>query len=153
LNDVFDYPKHVGFNCISCARCCGDTEDRVRQILMLQSGAQRIADATGLEIEKFANKVSGFEPYIYMMRKPVDGKCYFLKNGRCTIYSIRPLICRFYPFELQNLENNRYNFSYTNKCPGINEESPLTGDFFEKLFSQFIKAFEENSKTTQQETT
>ncbi|MCW4033872.1 MAG: YkgJ family cysteine cluster protein [Candidatus Bathyarchaeota archaeon] len=152
MTDLFEYPKHVSFNCSLCARCCGDTEDRVRQILLLQMEAQRISNATGLGIEKFATKVSGSEPYIYRMRKPVDGKCFFLKESRCTIYSIRPLICRFYPFQLKNLGNNRYVFSYTNKCLGIGKDPQLTRDFFENLFNQFTKAFEENSETTQETT-
>lgn len=27
----------------------------------------------------------------------LDGKCFFLKDGRCSIYSIRPEGCRLYP--------------------------------------------------------
>ncbi len=29
--------------------------------------------------------------------KNVNGQCFFLRNNKCTIYSIRPLGCKFYP--------------------------------------------------------
>jgi Fe-S-cluster containining protein len=82
------------------------------------------------------------------MKKTENGKCFFLENSRCTIYELRPLICRFYPFQLKNLGNNRYAFSYTTKCVGIGEGPQLKPAFFETLFTQFTKAMEENAQTT-----
>jgi len=78
------------------------------------------------------------------MRKTEDRRCFFLKNNLCAIYKIRPLICRFYPFQLKNLGNNRYSFSYTNSCTGIGKGPQLKRVFFESLFSKFTNAMEEN---------
>ena len=144
---MFEYPKNVGFVCKRCAQCCGDTEDTVRHVLLLKTDAQRISKETLLDSHEFAKDVSGFEPYIYEMKKTSGGKCFFLKNNRCTIYEIRPLICRFYPFELKNLGNNNYHFSYTNKCPGIGNGPHLKRVFFENLFSTVTDAMEENTET------
>ena len=131
----FKYPKDVGFVCSQCALCCGDTEDTVRHVLLLKTDAQRISNETLLDCHEFAETVSGFEPYIYEMKKTSEGQCFFLKNDRCAVYEIRPLICRFYPFELKNLGNNKYQFSYTNKCPSIGKGPHLKRAFFENLFS------------------
>ena len=30
--------------------------------------------------------------------KKKNGKCFFLKNGKCKIYEVRPKICRIYPY-------------------------------------------------------
>jgi len=78
------------------------------------------------------------------MKKSKDGKCFFLKNKQCIIYKIRPLICRFYPFQLKNLGNKRYSFSYTNKCPGIENGAYNKREFFEKLFREFTNTMEQN---------
>jgi Fe-S-cluster containining protein len=97
-----------------------------------------------MDANEFAERISGSKPYLYEMKKTKEGKCFFLKNKQCTIYNNRPLICRFYPFQLKNLTNNRYVFSYTNKCPGVSKEPKLKTAFFEKLFSEFTTAMEQN---------
>jgi len=147
LTGEFKYPKNVGFVCNLCGRCCGNTDDHDRRILLLKTDVKRIINKTSLDVREFADITSGSEPYIREMKKTEDSKCFFLKNNICTIYEIRPLICRFYPFELKNLGNMNYYFSYTTKCPGIEKEFPLKRNFFEKLFNEATAAMEESSKT------
>ena len=143
LKSLFEYPKHIGFICNQCGRCCGDTDEKERHILLLRTDADRISEETSLEIQQFADNVIGSKLYIYEIKKK-DGKCFFFKNNQCSIYKIRPLICRFYPFQLKNLGNNRYSFSYTNNCPGIGEGPQHNIRFFENLFRIFMKTMEEN---------
>ncbi len=143
----FKYPNDVGFVCNLCGRCCGNTEEHVRRILLLKMDAKRIINKTSLDVSEFADETSGSEPYIHEMKKTEDDKCFFLKNNMCTIYEIRPLICRFYPFELKNLGNKNYSFSYTTKCPGIGKGLPLKRNFFENLFNKATAAMKENAKT------
>ena len=140
----FEYPKHVRFRCVRCALCCGDTEDKVRSILLLKTEVDRISKRTLIGLDKFAEKIEGFEPYIYQIRKTDDGKCVFLEDNSCSIYKIRPLICGFYPFQLKNLRNNRYAFTYTDECPGIGEGPRLKRAFLERLFDKFIELMKEN---------
>ncbi len=94
--------------------------------------------------EAFAEEVRGFEPYVYVMRKNDDGKCIFLEENLCAIYDVRPLICRFYPFELKQVSNGVYAFAYTEECPGIGRGHLLKRSFFEELFKRFIKLMAEN---------
>ena len=140
----FEYPKNIRFLCSHCGQCCGDTKEKIRHILLLKSDVDRITKETLLIFNKFAKESTGSEHYIYEMKKTKSGKCFFLKNNLCTIYKIRPLICRFYPFPLENLGNNRYSFSYTKRCPGIGKGSLLKKTFFEKLFNEMLEAMEEN---------
>jgi Fe-S-cluster containining protein len=144
---MFEYPKNVSFICHQCGRCCGDTEDIVRHILLLKTDVASISNKLLLRDKEFAEEISGFEPYIYEMKKTEFGKCFFLENNTCTIYEIRPLICRFYPFQLENLGNNMYSFSYTSKCMGIGKGSRQKRAFFKNLFSQATNAMEESTKT------
>lgn len=79
------------------------------------------------------------------MKKTKKGKCVFLKDNSCFIYEARPLICRFYPFQLKNIKTDKYAFEYTTECPGIGKGPRLRKRFFEKLFKKSIDLVSENS--------
>jgi Fe-S-cluster containining protein len=130
----FNYPKNVRFKCSRCALCCGDTKNNKRTILLLKPEASRISRKTSKSLADFAEKVEGFEPYVYCMKKTDDGKCVFLRNDLCSIYEIRPLICRFYPFQLKSTKTGRYAFECTTECPGVGTGPELKKGFFERLF-------------------
>jgi len=138
-----EFPGNVHFECSLCALCCGDTETNVRKILLLKNEAEKISKKINEDIEKFAEETGDKTSYAYAMRKTSDGKCVFLKEKLCTIYGIRPIICRFYPFKLDNLGNQHYAFSYTKECPGIGKGLYLNREFFETLFTEFITSTKE----------
>ena len=130
----FDYPNAVRFQCIKCGICCGDTKEKRRHVLLLKTEVEQIAKATGRHVLfKFAVKIEVKAPYSYEMKKRKNGKCIFLENNRCSIYSLRPLICRFYPFELKVTHNQKYTFLYTDECPGINNGQQLNKSYFRKM--------------------
>jgi Fe-S-cluster containining protein len=131
----FEYPLAVRFRCVKCGICCGDTKEKIRHTLVLSTEAERIALATSRSISAFAMRVEDKAPYSYEMKKTAEnGKCVFLENNRCIIYSLRPLICRFYPFELKIAANQKHEFRYTDECLGIGKGKMLTKSYFEKLF-------------------
>ncbi|MEM2105789.1 MAG: YkgJ family cysteine cluster protein [Candidatus Bathyarchaeia archaeon] len=141
----FTYPEKLHFKCVRCALCCGDTKNRTRTILILKTEAEKIAEKTRMCLEAFAEEVKGFEPYVYKMRKTADGKCIFLNKNQCVIYAYRPLICRFYPFELKETSKGTYAFAHTKECPGIGKGKMLKRSFFEKLFKRFRNLMAENA--------
>jgi len=112
------FPKNIRFECQRCARCCGDTTERKRNILLLESEVRQISSVTGLEATKFSNPSSGTEPYRYVMKKK-EKRCTFLKGIDCQIYPHRPLICRFYPFSLEQLGAESYEFKVSGECLGV----------------------------------
>ena len=131
----FDYPSAVRFQCIKCGICCGDTREKTRHILLLKTEAEQISNKTLEPTAHFAVEIGNKKPYLYEMKKRIeDGKCVFLENNCCRIYPIRPLICRFYPFEL-DLRGAKYSFHFTRECPGIGEGGILTIEYFRRMFS------------------
>jgi Fe-S-cluster containining protein len=123
------------FQCTKCGICCGDTKEKKRHILLLATEAEQIAAKTLQPIANFAVKTENKAPYMYEMRKtPEDGKCVFLNGNRCAIYAFRPLICRFYPFELRTNQAQDYEFLCTNECPGLNKGKTLSKNYFKRLF-------------------
>ncbi len=131
----YTYPANLSFECNRCGLCCGDTAQKTRHILLLDSEAQGISAAIHLPIAEFARQVPDKTPYNYEMKKPADGKCFFLKNKQCCIYTHRPLICRFYPFELTfSQDRGTYIFGFTVECPGIGKGKTQSKADFEELF-------------------
>lgn len=131
----FDFPVALRFQCTKCGICCGNTNERTRRILLLSIEAEQIAAATSQQMSEFAVEIGNKAPYGYEMKKKAEnGKCVFLEKNRCTIYSLRPLICRFYPFELRAGANGKHSFLFTDECPGIGKGKTLGKNYFGKLF-------------------
>ncbi len=74
----------------------------------------------------------------WMLRRKRNGDCVFLGQGtnRCRIYSVRPMLCRTYPFYLEDLK------LYTCECEGLGnliswEESlKLAGDLLTRYLAE-----------------
>ena len=131
----FTYPANVRFECNRCGLCCGDTIEKTRHVLLLESEAQDISAQTGLPIEDFTNEITSNIPYVYEIKKSSQGKCVFLESNQCNIYKSRPLICRFYPFELRfDQDKEIHIFNYTHECPTIGKGKTMTRKDFEELF-------------------
>jgi Fe-S-cluster containining protein len=133
----FTYPTKVLFNCTKCGLCCGDTEQKTRHILLLESEVTDISAQTSQPKQAFTIELTDKAPYNYELKKTSQGKCLFLKdNNDCAIYSHRPLICRFYPFELKFMDDkDQYSFEFTLECPEIGKGKRLIKKDFEKLFN------------------
>ena len=79
------------------------------------------------QIEKYSGKSR--KDFLQIGRYPEEGPfqtlkhegasgCYFHKNGRCEIYPVRPLDCRFFPFDIiEDEEDNLRWIIYTDLCP------------------------------------
>jgi Fe-S-cluster containining protein len=86
-----------------------------------------------------------------MQKNPRTNKCIFLQDNKCTIYEVRPLICRFYPFELSTDEGGYYRFRATDECPGVfspceKGADPLGADFFRALLELACAEFENTER-------
>ena len=133
-NAEFRYPKNTRFSCSRCMLCCGNTETKDRHILTLEKEAKMISKVTLKPVEIFACRIAGHEPYVYEMKKDKYGRCIFLGPNTCTIYALRPLVCRCYPFELKHEENGSPLFFPTSECPGLGVGEVLEESFFVDLF-------------------
>jgi len=133
----FNYPKGVCFQCTRCALCCGDTKTRTRRIMLLKEDARTISEAVLKPVHAFATETKGHGPYVYEMKKTLgEGKCIFLEGTNCSIYPVRPLVCRFYPFELVTPKDGKPRFSCTRECPGTRKGKRLEREHFENLFKR-----------------
>ena len=132
---TFDYPHGTRFQCVKCGICCGNTPTKTRHILLLKTEAEQISNATKQPISEFTVKIEDKDPYSYEMAKTAKvGKCVCLEQNQCTIYALRPLVCRFYPFELKSTGSRKHKFTPTDECPGKGKGRILQEEYFRKLF-------------------
>ncbi len=118
-NALFEYPVHhltevireVGFRCTCCAKCC--TRAFNGHVFLLDQEVKRVRAIYPDAIEpapdpEFCDQngifyVSG---YALKVQDDANGSCWFLKNGRCSIYDHRFFICRIYPYMLHREPDN-----------------------------------------------
>ena len=106
------YAKSIGsddtfrFSCSCCGECCRN----IRESVMLESlDAYRLAqylkqNGVASEIEEVFTEYAipltlgntGY-PIFVLKTKSHLSSCVFLKNGKCSIYQVRPRACRLYP--------------------------------------------------------
>ncbi len=121
----------IQFECQRCANCCKNTEKKVRRILLSEADAKRIRNKTKLQTKDFAYVLKGETPFKFKMKK-INGKCIFLENNKCRIYSSRPLICRCFPFWIEKI-NKTFIFKATQDCSGIGKGEQLGKAHFSRL--------------------
>jgi len=87
-NNKNKHPLNSGIPCIihQCVKCCIETE-----MELTRSDIERIKKL-GYKLKDFTVK-NGRDHYL----KNHNGKCVFLRDNRCVIYSYRPEGCRLYP--------------------------------------------------------
>ena len=104
--------QELGFRCQKCGECCQGEDNSV---VVFPEEIRRIRTATGLlwlEVVKPPkegewDKDGCFHTLEWWLVKKGAFKgasCRFYQNGRCTIYSCRPILCLTYPFYLDNGE-------------------------------------------------
>lgn len=110
---------------VGCSKCCYETE------MPLSEKDVRRIEKLGYNRDEFSVVVDG----VRVLRN-VDGKCFFLRDGLCTIYEHRPLGCRFYPviYDVERRKAVVHDF-----CPLASEVSISTVKKVERALVKHIR--------------
>lgn len=161
----------VKFRCHSTGHCCKDVV-----CLPTPFDVIRIVRATGENPYEFLEFLTeeeieeveeddptwlevGGERYMMALRRGKKG-CHFLNktNNRCTIYEHRPILCRLYPFKLQETRKGKFKGFTLHKdvgCPrhrdGLVETAPLYALYQEDCkhqedYNDLVAAFNQRKK-------
>ena len=108
-----------GLTCSRCGWCCCEnfkikiTEDISRPsnaISVFPDDIRRIMKGKGIEWDEIVqpdiysclNDDKDIRAIGWILRRNALGECIFYRSGDCTIYDCRPMICRCYPFFMEN---------------------------------------------------
>ena len=155
------------FKCQRCGNCCHhrrpqEYEDLVplerlkefweksNLIYLTEEDIERISCKTGLVAKDFVDTLYEYEGKLVkveddggkvildipVMKSKKDNTCVFYNNG-CTIYSVRPMACRLFPFRVEEMstpEGDIHLFiGYNPECPGIGKGKSIEKTDLEKL--------------------
>jgi Fe-S-cluster containining protein len=133
--------RELGFRCQKCGECCRGDDNSV---IVFPEEIRRIRTATGqlwLEIvgppeEGEWDKDGCFHTLEWRLVKESASEgasCRFYQNSRCSIYSCRPMLCRTYPFYLDNDELMH------SECRGLG--CKIESEEAEELAEQLVKRY------------
>ena len=123
LYDIEDMVKADTCGCDGCSDCCKDVGDLV---VLTPFDIYEMKNFLGVEFDELlGNKIELREnnkislPYLKMQNKSKN--CSFLnEEGRCTIHSKRPNICRLFPLGRVYKDNDFKYFLQIGNCPKEN---------------------------------
>lgn len=112
-------------NCVKrSATCCSNPA--VDSPMVLPNEAKEIAKLQNIDMSDFAKTVDFAKMYgdktlkdLYQMkRQDNSNSCYFYRDSKCTIYDIRPIDCRIFPYDIKLESDGNYYLVYylTNDC-------------------------------------
>lgn len=107
----------IRFECINCGLCCTGAPGEVR---VTEHDVEKIAAFLELEPAVFRKKYVRRVDGGLSLKERRNGDCVFFSNG-CTIYPVRPVQCRTYPFWFRNVRTEREWKQTVKDCPGIGQ--------------------------------
>lgn len=117
------YKSGLRFACTGCGACCTGSPGFVWvSDQEIEEIAQYLAIDPTLFQRRYVRLVWGRKALVEL-RKNYD--CIFLKENKCSIYPVRPLQCKTFPWWIENLKSPEAWQEAAKHCEGINEEASL----------------------------
>jgi uncharacterized protein len=115
------YEQGLRFACTQCGNCCRNHGDYAFVNLSPRDLAE-IPRFLGITLEEFMTRYATKEPGHHPTLRMDAPQCPFLdEQSRCTIYAVRPMQCRTWPFWRSNLEQAKWLGAVRERCPGIGQ--------------------------------
>lgn len=100
-------------NCSSKSKCCSHFD---KMNLPVLNRKEIVAIERYIKNDDFYNVI---ENNLFSL-KSIHNKCIFYKNGKCSIYKLRPVDCKLFPYDVIKKEQKYYLIIYELDC--INTE-------------------------------
>lgn len=117
------YKEGLSFKCTECGKCCSGSPGYV---WVSEQDIEKIADYLNLPINLFRRKYLRQKNgrYSLIEIKSDEYNCVFLKDNKCSIYPVRPIQCRTYPWWQTNLSSKEAWEKAAKVCEGIQLDAP-----------------------------
>jgi len=118
------YKNGLRFNCTGCGKCCGGVPGYV---WVTEQEMLAIAQYLNITVELLKRLYirQRDNRYALIERPKYNYDCIFLKDKKCSIYPVRPIQCKTFPWWEYNLKSKDSWQAAAQNCEGINAEAPL----------------------------
>jgi Fe-S-cluster containining protein len=117
------YAEGLRFKCTECGKCCTGGPGAV---WMTRTEIIRMAEYLELEMFEFARrylrKIGG---RFSLKESGPEYDCVFLEGKRCTVYPVRPVQCRTFPWWPNNISSPKGWAAAAAECEGISPDAPV----------------------------
>ncbi len=114
------YADGLRFECQpDCGACCTNHGDYA-YVYLEDEEIEAIAGLLGVTRARFEQDFTVLDEGYRVLRMD-EPDCPFLQDKRCTIYPVRPVQCRTFPFWNENLRNRTSWTKLRSFCPGIDQ--------------------------------
>ena len=128
------YGAGLSFSCTACGGCCTGPPGYVWYD---DDEEQALADHFGLSRFDFRARYAKRKHGRWTLDETLRGRdydCVFLKrdengHGKCSVYHLRPMQCRTWPFWASNLRSERDWREAAAHCPGMKVPGEPGGNF------------------------
>lgn len=120
------YKDGLKFKCTQCGNCCTGEPGYV---WVTEEEMQAIADFTKEPLEEVKQLKARKAKGRYTLREKANGDCVYLGEGKgCTIYEVRPVQCRTWPF-WESTVGTPEDWEETKKvCPGSGQGDLISSE-------------------------
>lgn len=109
------YRDGLQFSCTQCGDCC---TGRPGYVWVNAEEVTAIARFLELPLEEFSKRyLRRVGSRVSLIERP-NGDCVFYSKG-CTVYPVRPIQCRTFPFWPENLRRKADWEEAASECPGM----------------------------------
>ena len=114
------YHEGLKFECTQCGNCCTGGPGAV---WVTESEIRAIAEYRGISVGEMRISHTRIVNNAVTLREFANGDCTFFDGAtrRCTIYPVRPVQCRTWPFWNSNLQSPESWERGQRVCPGMGQ--------------------------------
>ena len=121
------YEEGLPFTCTACGNCC-KSRGEYSHVYLREEEVTAIARHLEMDAVEFVRtQVRVEDGWITLL--PGLSRCQFLDDaGRCTVYPVRPVQCRTWPFWDINLDQKTWTEEVNATCPGSRDGALHSAD-------------------------
>jgi len=116
------YSEGLSFQCTECGQCCTGSPGYV---WINEEEIALLAKHFKITTEKFIHTyVRQVDKRFSLKEHSENYDCIFLKDNKCSVYQLRPIQCRTFPWWPRHLKSKKDWEEAANYCEGINKNAP-----------------------------
>lgn len=140
-NNLNWYKEGIRFQCLACGECCSD-HGEYTYIYLVKTDIHAISAFMHITKKDFLNQFCIMDDGLIYL-KMTGSACPFLVEKKCSLYPVRPLQCRTWPFWEENLIPGTWEKEVLPFCPGIGSGVLYSSGEIEQIARDLEKEFEE----------